>query len=63
MDVSALLQVIKELGFPIVCCFLLWKNNTQTLKEVTESMNKNTIMLEKIFTVLDIHDNTNTKGD
>lgn len=56
MDVSTITQIVRELGFPIACCFLLWKNNTQTLKDVTESINKNTVMLEKIFTVLDIHD-------
>lgn len=56
MDIQIIIQVIREVGFPIVCCFLLWKNNTETMKEVSSSLNKNTVVLEKILTKLDIHD-------
>lgn len=56
MDFSTVIQLIRELGFPIVCCWLLWKNNTDTMKEVSASLNKNTVVLEKILTKLDIHD-------
>lgn len=55
---TVIIDFVRELGFPVACCFLLWKNNTDTLKEVTSSIGKNTIVLEKILTVLDIHEDS-----
>lgn len=60
MDVSAITQLIGSLGFPIVCCGVLFYQNykqSNAHKEETrgfiEAINANTIAVEKMITVLE----------
>lgn len=59
MTVQDITTLISTVGFPIVCCgALFWMQNT-TLKEVKNSIDNNTKVVEKMLTVLDYH----VKGD
>lgn len=55
MDASTIIQLISNLGFPIVCCgALFWKMNKQDenhkeeIATLTSALNNNTIVLEKV---------------
>lgn len=55
MDASTIIQLISNLGFPIVCCgALFWKMNKQDenhkeeIGTLTSALNNNTIVLEKV---------------
>lgn len=54
MGAESVISVIGSLGFPIVCCFFLWKFINESLKDFTKTMSENTLMLEKINEKLDI---------
>lgn len=42
-------SLISSVGFPIVCCFFLWRYINSTLKEFTATMAKNTAMISKLI--------------
>lgn len=55
MDAPTIIQLISNLGFPIVCCgALFWKMNKQDenhkeeIGTLTSALNNNTIVLEKL---------------
>ena len=52
--VEMIVSLIGSLGFPIVCCFFLWKYINNTMKEFTAAMSDNTRMLNKICDKLDM---------
>lgn len=61
MDFTTILQAISTVGFPIVCCIILMyyiKETTEKHKEETtafaESLNQNTIVLQKLCDKLDL---------
>ena len=61
MEIDVLLQAIATLGFPIVMCIaLLWEIKDMTTKHQEEtklfsdSMNKNTLVLQKLCDVLGV---------
>ena len=61
MEIDVLLQAIATLGFPIVMCVaLLWEIKDMTTKHQEEtklfsdSMNKNTLVLQKLCDVLGV---------
>ena len=61
MEVDVLLQAIATLGFPIVMCVaLLWEIKDMTTKHQEEtklfsdSMNKNTLVLQKLCDILGV---------
>lgn len=49
MEVSGVTQLISSYGFPIVCCWFMWKYITSTLKELTDTINRNTSVIEKLL--------------
>lgn len=49
MDVEIIVSLVSSVGFPILCCVYMWKYINDTLKDFTETMNKNTLMLEKMY--------------
>ena len=58
MDVNIIEMIttmIGSLGFPIVCCYFLWKYINTTMQEFTNTMNENTKMLNKICDKLDMY--------
>ena len=61
MELDVLLQAIATLGFPIVMCVaLLWEIKDMTTKHQEEtklfsnSMNKNTLVLQKLCDILGV---------
>ena len=61
MEIDVLLQAIATLGFPIVmCAALLWEIKDMTTKHQEESklfsdsMNKNTLVLQKLCDILGV---------
>lgn len=52
MDFNTIKEAITSVGFPIVCCIVLFNQNnklTQTIAELKETLTENTTML-KILT-------------
>lgn len=41
-------SLVSTVGFPIVCCFFMWKFINSTLKDFTKTMNENTKMISKL---------------
>ena len=61
--VEVIVSLIGSLGFPIVCCFFLWKYINETMKEFTKTMNENTMMLAKLCDKLDVDSEKGEKDD
>lgn len=59
--VELVVSMVGSLGFPIVCCFFLWKYINETMKEFTKTMTENTNMLTRMCDKLDAL--TDKKGD
>lgn len=61
-------QIVTNLGFPIaVCGYLFWerfqerKDHKEETKAMTEALEKNTIVLEKILTKLGVDNNADER--
>ena len=54
MDLETMVSLVGSLGFPIVACVYLAHFNNQTLKELKDTLNSNTVVLEKLLTKLDV---------
>lgn len=55
MDVTAIVQVISSLGFPIaVCLICFWyinkleERHTDEVQKLTDALNNNTLMMQKL---------------
>lgn len=53
MDIATITSLISSVGFPIVCVIFMWKYINSTLKEFTDTMRENTLMLSKVYEKLD----------
>lgn len=53
MDAQAIVSLITNIGFPIVCVMFLWKYINTTLAELQKTLQENTCMLEKMCYILD----------
>ena len=63
MDFSTILSAISTVGFPIVCCCVLFYQNSQLqekheteISELKEVINNNTLVLKEISTKLNINE-------
>lgn len=53
MTVNEVGNFISQYGFPIVCCVaLFWQNNT-IIKRMTDSINNNTDVMQKLLDKID----------
>ena len=50
---ETVVSLISSVGFPIVCVIFLWRYVNSTLKEFTNTMHENTMMLQKVYDKLD----------
>lgn len=51
MDFNAIMQAVSTVGFPIVCCGVLFYQNsklTETIGQLKDTLTKNTTILELI---------------
>lgn len=62
MDSQAIVNLISSVGFPIVCVIFLWRYVNSTMKEFTETMRENTLMLSKVYEKLDTMDGDKNGG-
>lgn len=60
--INQIASMIGTLGFPIVCCYFLWKFINGTLKDFTQSLNANTDLLKRICVKLDMLDEKDGEG-
>lgn len=63
ITLEMVMSLIGSLGFPIVCCFFLWKYINETMKSFTETMNENTKMLHRICDKLDMYKETGERNE
>ena len=54
MELETIVSLIGSLGFPIVACVYLAHFNNKTLNELKDTLNSNTVVLEKLLTKLDV---------
>lgn len=64
MTVQDITQLIGSLGFPIVCCgVMFWQNSKQShqhkeeAKGFSEALNNNTLALQKLVTLMEVQGN------
>lgn len=55
MDVNAIVDVVNNVGFPIMCCIGLAYYINSTLKELTKVMSEHTTVLKKLTTIIEQH--------
>ena len=66
MDVASINQItsiIGTLGFPIVCCYFLWRYINETMKEFTKSLNEQVSVLNKMCEKMDCLKSKIGKGE
>jgi hypothetical protein len=54
MDVTAIINVISTVGFPIVACVFMWRFVTNTLTKFTATMSEMTTVLTKLCDKIDL---------
>lgn len=42
-------NLISSVGFPIVCCFMMWQFIKSTLKDLNDKIDKNTEIMSKLY--------------
>lgn len=50
---SEWVNLISSVGFPIVCCVMLWQFQRTTLKDFGDKLEKNTEMMTKLYEKID----------
>ena len=50
---DVVVSLVGSLGFPIVCCYFMWKYINTTLKDFTEMMNKNNESISELCGKID----------
>ena len=56
MDVTMIKDLIRNLGFPIVMVgYFIW-DKTRLTNQLTDAINNNNLILEKLLTKLDLED-------
>lgn len=46
-------NLVSSVGFPIVCCFMLWQYMKTTMKDFQQKLEKNTEMMMKLYEKID----------
>ena len=54
MDTKQIVDIISTVGFPIVCCYFMWRYINTTLKEFSDSMKKNNETIANLCSKIDI---------
>ena len=52
MDTNSIIQLISSVGFPIVCCIVLFKMYNTTIEQFRETISENTKMTESLKTAI-----------
>ena len=62
MEFNEIAQLVSTLGFPIVCCVFMWRHINTTQKEITNAVNRNTTVIEKLLTRIEMEDVHRNEG-
>lgn len=56
MDYETIISLIGSVGFPIICCLMMWKqmltmdaNHKEEITKLNEAINNNTKVMEKVL--------------
>lgn len=49
MNINDIVTIISTVGFPIVCCIVMFKIYREDLKKMQESINNNTLVIQKLI--------------
>lgn len=52
MDVATITSLISSVGFPIACCVFCGYYISTTLKDITKTIENNTLAIQKLITEL-----------
>lgn len=58
-----IINLIGSIGFPIVACLLLWKQQEKTMSFFIETISKQTQLIESIDKRLEILERNENKGE
>lgn len=53
MDVQAIISAISTVGFPIVCVIIMFKVYREDLGKLQDSINNNTLVIQKLLDKLE----------
>lgn len=53
MNVTDIISIISTVGFPIVCCIVMFKIYREDLKKMQESIDNNTLVIQKLIDKLE----------
>ena len=52
MDIQPVASMISTVGFPIVMCLIIYFKGNEQNDKITEALNNNNVLLQKILTFL-----------
>ena len=52
MDIQPVVNMISTVGFPIVMCLIIYFKGNEQNEKITEALNNNNVLLQKILTYL-----------
>lgn len=47
-------NLISSVGFPIICCVMLWQFQRTTMQDFSTKLEKNTEMMTKLYEKIDV---------
>lgn len=56
MDIQPVASMISTVGFPIVMCLIIYFKGNEQNDKITEALNNNNVLLQKILTYLKMDD-------
>lgn len=54
MDTEQIINVVSTVGFPIVCCYFMWKYINTTLTDFTKMLNANNESMARLCEKIDL---------
>lgn len=63
MEVETAVSLISSVGFPIVCCWFMWKYINTTLADFSEMMKENIATTARLCDKIDLIISAMIKGD
>lgn len=58
MDYESMVTFISSVGFPIIACFMMYKQNVEVLEKIRDVVEKNTLTIKELIARIE-----NERGD
>jgi hypothetical protein len=52
MDLNSIISIVSSVGFPIVCCIVMFKIYREDLRKMQESIDNNTMVIHELLQAL-----------